>query len=240
MPKKLILARPGHQPAARAVAAYHRRRDGVLPFAGGGFMFMFFMMMVLSKSTIVVGVAAAGMLVLAGVSVVNFLPELGDRIIPSRRTYRKLLASGDIIKVDPYLVEVWDTLRAEEQVTLTEAERAEQLPLLFSAAEDLCEELRRRRSYRDEPEKVEALLLSEARIRARVLRDVCILGQGIETRRQLELLNPTINPGWASDEEVDAQLQLLRERRADNSDNHDADNSASGKSAGVGRGKDKK
>lgn len=205
--KKLTLVRPGSEEARAVLLKYERHET-----RGGMHLLLMYLTMGLGWSMLAQGtVRQMALVFVAGISLLMLFS--GVRSISASRAYRRHLEAGDFVTVDHHLVTVWDELRGEEDVPLTEAERDERVRDLFYAAQDLQGDLARRKEIRKEPELAEELLLVEARIRARLLREVTSLKQEQETRRQLAALAPDAIDSWATPDEVEQQRRILRERR---------------------------
>jgi hypothetical protein len=128
------------------------------------------------------------------------------------RAYHRHVFAGDIVIVDRYLINVWDQLREEERIPLLDWVRDNEIPLLFDAAKDVRADLRVRATCLTDPRTADRLLMAEARIRARLLREVTALRIRREHQRELNRLAAAATD-WATTAEVAKQLDVLRQRR---------------------------
>lgn len=203
---KISLARPGNDEARKALTAYRKGGDDLILSAT-----TMFLCMGIAWSAIANGIARV-IIVIVVAAYGALLAAIGIRSSRRKAAYLRYVETGDIITVDSHFLDVWDQLRDEQGVTLTGNEREDQIRQLFSAAEDVIPDLTVRAQCLDEPELADRLLTAEARIRARLAREVTALCQQLEDRRKLDqlALNAT---DWATEEEVNAQLDILRGRK---------------------------
>lgn len=150
----------------------------------------------------------------------------------ARRDHNRHVANGNIVYVDHRLIDVWDELRGEHEVTLTDEERAEETSKLIDAAADLRAELDAWNSAEQVDEQLandshqadepnERCVLAQARVRARLLHEVRDLKDRKEAEHRLAVLAAedlatldSVHPAGVTDDEVNAQLALVRERAA--------------------------
>lgn len=175
-----------------------------------------------------------GFLISISVSGLNFLVYgiWGVRSWRVRRDYDRHVTSGNIVYVDRRLIDVWDELREEHEVTLTYQERAEEINKLIDAAADLRAEV----DAWDKAEQVdeqlandshqaggpnERCILAQARVRARLLREVRDLKDRKEAEHRLAMQAAkdlatldSVHPAGVTDDEVKAQLAVVREQVA--------------------------
>ena len=203
--KRMVIARPDHSEAQAALEKYRA--------TAGQSLDLFWPLISLTWITAVhnpwfKGAAITVMLV--------FAIRAGYRFIRRNRIhqeYQAFVRNGDIIQLDPLMVEIWDELRGEYDITLSRQERNERLRDLFSAATDLKQTLAHYHQLEGEEELEEAQLEGEARIRARLKPEILALQERQRVERELaQDALPSIE-GGVTENEVADELAALRKRR---------------------------
>lgn len=130
--------------------------------------------------------------------------------------FKRHIRAGHIIAVDSYLADAWHDLLAEHDIALSDEQCAGHLRGLYFAARDVQPDLQRRAEAVQTPELAKQQLakqqLAEARIRARLMREITPIKDAIVAERQAIASLPPA-PDWATTDEVAEQLALLRARR---------------------------
>lgn len=127
--------------------------------------------------------------------------------------YARQVNHGNIVHVHKRLISVWDELRHEHEVTLTEDERDRHIKSLFSAAADLRAELEVWAECGNNDQLAERRQLAEARIRARLLHEVNAIKDQQDTQRSLDSLVLPDHPAGLTEKEVAEQLAHLKTRK---------------------------
>lgn len=214
--EKVTIANPESKDAQKALDEYRPTVMGHVTT----------LIVLINSMTVLVSIAsgtlAAGELVAVllyalwgGVVLALGLIKLKERRL--RQRYERHVAAGNIVTLDAYVVHTWDELRREAFVPLNAAERFAEIQKLFAAAAELHDDLQSRAVSEGNPDLAETRLLAEARIRARLLREVERLRAVQDAQRELaQLPGPQID--IVTPEEVDAQLRELRARRTAQTD----------------------
>lgn len=208
--KKLTLANPDASGAQAAMDSYRPSgSEGSMGLLVGTNAFMVWVLV--TQGTLSPTSAAAILLYALGGALMLVWALNARRDYRRRRTYNRHVQAGNIITVHPYLVKAWDELRTEQGVHLSGDDRQVHMRPLFTAATELQDDLERRANAENEPELAEEKLLAEARIRARLAREVEALRAVQQAQQELAQI-PAAGIDIVTPEEVQDQLRTLRAR----------------------------
>ncbi len=130
------------------------------------------------------------------------------------RPYRHLLKTDRIIELDPDLVIIWDTMRSESGLALSNDQRAKHLAELFDPAIQLRPVMDEYRALAASPGRRVDLDYALARIRATLRPYLQLLGATHEAASELTAQMPKVITAGPTEEAIQEELRLIKHQQS--------------------------